>query len=84
MTTNLFFLSLRVFRSLFQLLRVRTSSLKQEEGFHEESLKLTFQYFSYDSTVCSETQTTFESGFNFREVVEEGKSFDFSTLDALE
>lgn len=35
-------------------------------------------------TVCSETQTTFDNGFNFRDIVEEGKSFDFSSLDALE
>ncbi|CAO1411437.1 unnamed protein product [Diamesa serratosioi] len=35
-------------------------------------------------TVCSETQTNFDSGFNFRDIVEKGNSYNISTLNALD
>ncbi|CAO1407576.1 unnamed protein product [Diamesa tonsa] len=35
-------------------------------------------------TVCSETQTNFDSGFNFRNIVEKGNSYNLNSLNSLD
>lgn len=41
-------------------------------------------HFPHSCSVCPETMTTFESGFNFHDIVDKRIAFDFSSLDALE
>lgn len=60
------------------------ASLKWDEESATQSLTVFTFVISSFILVCSETQTTFDSGFNFRDIVDEGADFDFSSMDALE